>query len=104
MFEYNLYSIYIVLLPTNFILFVLRVSSFCNHPNDASVDIIDDEGYFKFSFKAEFTSTLQETLKQNDCPSHNCHSVKNMVKLLVFIWLLNHLLLETECLEVMLIL
>ena len=52
-----------MLLPTNFILFVLRVSSFCNHPNDASVDIIDDEGYFKFSFKAEFTSTLQETLK-----------------------------------------
>ena len=43
-----------------------------------------------------FTSPLQETLKQNDRASHNCYSVKNMLKPLAFKWLLNGSLLETE--------
>ena len=77
------------------------------HVNFASVDTVDnddDEGSFEFSPKTEFTSILQQTLKQNHRISHNCHSVKSMSKLLAFKWLLNHLLLETECSEVMLIL
>ena len=50
-----------------------------------------------------FTSPLQQTLKQNYRASHNCCSVKNMLKLLAFKWLLNELLLETEWSEAMLI-
>ena len=50
-----------------------------------------------------FISPLQETLKQNHPASHNCYSVKNMLKLLAFKWLLNVLLLETEWSDVMLI-
>ena len=63
MFEYNSYSIYNLLLPTNFTLFILKVSSLYHHPNDAAVDIIDDEDCSEFFLKAEFTSTLQEKLK-----------------------------------------
>ena len=50
-----------------------------------------------------FTSPLQQTLKENQRASNNCYSVKNMLKLLAFKWLLNESLLETESLEVMLI-
>ena len=50
-----------------------------------------------------FTSPLQQTLKQNHHALHDCYSVKNMLKLLAFIWLLNELLLEREWSEVMLI-
>ena len=37
------------------ILFTLRVSSLLFLLNDASVDIVDDEGSFQFSLKTEFT-------------------------------------------------
>ena len=50
-----------------------------------------------------FASLLQQSLKQNNRASHNCCSVKNMSKLLVFKWLLNKLLLEIERSEAMLI-
>ena len=43
-----------------------------------------------------FTSPMEQTLKQNHRASRNCYSVKNMLKLLAFKWLLNELLLETE--------
>ena len=49
-----------------------------------------------------FASPLQQTLNQNYRASHNCYSVKNMVKLLLFKWLLNELLVETEWSEIML--
>ena len=62
--------------------------------NDVSVDIGDDKGSFEFSPKAEFTSTLHQTLKQNHHTSHNCYILKNMLKLLAFKWLWNHLLFE----------
>ena len=71
--------------------------------------MVDDKGSFDFSPKAKyispctFTPPLQQTLKQNHRPSHNCDSVKNILKLLAFKWLLNQLLLKTECSEVMLI-
>ena len=55
MFEYNLYLIYILSLLTNFI--------YVNHYIIIdTVDIVDDEGYFEFSPKAEFRSVLQGTL------------------------------------------
>ena len=64
MLEYNLYPIYILLLLRNFIYinsyyyyyhcYLLLLSS----SNDASVDIVDNEGSFEFSHKAEFASTL----------------------------------------------
>ena len=50
-----------------------------------------------------FTLALQNTVKQNHCASHNCYSVKNMLKLLAFKWILNELLLEKERSENMLI-
>ena len=49
-----------------------------------------------------FTSALQQTLKQNHGASHNCNSVKTMLKLSAFKKLLNELLLETEWSEAML--
>ena len=54
--EYDLYPIYFLLLVTNFnfvkSFFVTIIIKW------ASVDIIDDEGSFEFSTKAEFTSPL----------------------------------------------
>ena len=64
--------------------------------NNASGDIVDDEGSLQFSPEAEFTSPLQRTLKQNHRASLSCYSVTNMLKFLAFKWLLNELLLETE--------
>ena len=61
MFEYNLYPIYILLSQTNFI--YIKSFSLLSSSNDASVDIVDEEGSFEFSPKAEFTSPLQQTLK-----------------------------------------
>ena len=49
-----------------------------------------------------FTSPLQQPMKQNHRALHNCHSLKNMLKLPGFKGLLNVLLLETESSEVML--
>ena len=81
-------------------LFTLKVSSFLWPLNDVSVDIVDDEGSFQFSHETEFTSHLQQTLKQNHCASRNC---KITLKLLALKWLLTELLVETEWSEVMLI-
>ena len=61
MFEYNLYPIYILLSQTNFI--YIKSFSLLSSSNNASVDIVDEKGSFEFSPKAEFTSTLQQTLK-----------------------------------------
>ena len=59
MFEYNLYLICFLLLQTNFIYIKsLRVSSILSLLNDASVDIVDNEGSLEFSPKAGFTSLL----------------------------------------------
>ena len=44
----------------------------------------------------KFTSPLQQTLKQSHRALHNCYSVKIMLKLLAFKWLLKELLLETK--------
>ena len=96
MFEYNLYPIYFLLLLTNFI----YIKSFFIN---VSFDIVDDEGSFEFSTKAEltlpftFTSPLQKTLKEDHSTFHNSYSVKNMLKLLTFKWLLNQILLEEKC-------
>ena len=57
MFEYNSYSIYILLLLTKFLFSLL--SSLYN----GSIDIVDDEGPFEFSRNVKFISTLQKTLK-----------------------------------------
>ena len=82
------------------VLFTLRISSLLSLLNDA---------FFSFLLKLNshhlytFTSLLQQTLKQNQCASHNCYSVKNILKLLAFKWLLNEVLLETKLSEVMLI-
>ena len=84
------------------VLFTLKISSLLSPLND---------GFFSFLLKLNqeihhlytFTSLLQQTLKQNQCASHNCYSVKNMLKLLAFKWLLKELLLETKLSEVMLI-
>ena len=45
------------------------------------------------------TSPVQQTLKQNQRASHNCYSVKKMLKLLAFKKLLNELELELNSLE-----
>ena len=73
MSEYNLYSIYIILLLTNFIYIKSFLITIIIH--DASVDMFDDEDSFKFSSKPEFTSNLEQTLKDNHGTSHNCHGV-----------------------------
>ena len=100
-FEYILHTIYFFHFFKQ-ALFTLGVSSLLSPLNDVSDDIVDDEGYFQFSPKVKFTypytfaSRLQQTLKQNHCPSHNCYSFKNITKLLAFIWILKKLLLQTE--------
>ena len=71
-------------------------------------DIFDDESFFEFSTKAEFSSPLYVhiNLATGRITSHNCDSDKKYVETLsiqMFKWLLNQLLLKTECLEVMLI-
>ena len=50
MFEYNLHTIFFPIIACK--TFTLLLSS----SNDASADIIDDEGSFEFSPKAQFTS------------------------------------------------
>ena len=64
-------------------MFLLQSSS-----NDASVDVVDDESSFEFSPKTEFTLNLQQSLKYNHCTSNNCRTVKDMLQLLAFKWLL----------------
>ena len=78
------------------ILFTLRVSSLLSPLNDASVDIVDDEGSCKFSPEAKFASPLRQTLKHNHRALQNCYSFKNMLKLLSHKCLLRKLLPETE--------
>ena len=55
-FEYILYPIYFLLLPTSFIyiiiFFITITIKWC------FVDIVDDEGYFEFLPEVEFTSLL----------------------------------------------
>ena len=105
----NIFYIPFIFYDWEQVLFTLRVSSLLSPLNDASGGIVDDEGFFSFLLKLNshhpntFTSPLQQTLKQNQRASNYCYSVKNMLKPLVFKWLLNELLLETKWSEVMLI-
>ena len=85
-----------VMLPTSFI--YTKSSPLLSTLNDASGDIIDDEGFLQFFPEAEFTSllqvqiTLEQTLKQNHRALHNSYNVKNMLKLLAFKWLLKQVI------------
>ena len=69
----NIFYIPFILYYLQQVLLTLKVSSLLPSLNDASVDIIDDEGFFQFSPEAEVTSplyvhiTLQQTLRQNQC-------------------------------------
>ena len=56
--------------------------------NDASADIVDDEGSFEFSPKAEFASPLQQAPKQQYGTLHNYYSIPKHLKLLAFKYLL----------------
>ena len=95
----NIFYIQFIFYYWQQVLFTLRISSLLSPMNDA---------FFSFHLKLNsnhpytFTSPLQQTLKENQRASQNCYSVKNMLKLLEFKWLLNELLLETKSLEVML--
>ena len=53
-------------------LIYIKFSSLLSSLNDASVGIVDDEGSFEFSLKAEFTSPLQQTLRQDHRTLHDC--------------------------------
>ena len=55
-FEYILHPIFFYYCQQ--VLFTLRVSSLLSPLNDASGDIVVDEGSFQFSPEAEFTSPL----------------------------------------------
>ena len=55
MFEHNLYPILFAII-TDKILLILRGSLLLSSSNDASADIIDDEGSFELFLKDEFTS------------------------------------------------
>ena len=69
-------------------LITFRVSLLLSPSNYTSGVIVYDEGSFLFSPETEytsfytFTSTLQLALKLNQRASHNCYSVKNILKLL----------------------
>ena len=86
-FEYILHPNNFLKLSTSFL--YIRVSSLLPPLNDASSDIIDDEGSFQFSTKAEFTSplyvhiTFAAELKHNHRASHNFYSVQNTLKLTI---------------------
>ena len=54
-------------------------------------------------YTCTFTSPLQQTLKQDHRASHSYYSVKDILKLLAFKWLLNEFLLDIKWSEVMLI-
>ena len=80
------------------VLITLRVSLLLSLLKDTSVAIGDDEDSFQFSTEVEFTSHLHvhvtfATETEVKLP-YNCYSVKNMLKLLAFKWLLNELLLQ----------
>ena len=64
-FEYVLYPICFLLLPTSFICIKSFIAALRVLLNDASVDIVDDEGSFQFSPEAEFTIFIR--------PHHPCN-------------------------------
>ena len=73
MFEHNCYPIYFLLLLTNFI--YIKSSSRLSSLNDASVNIVHNEGSFEFSPKAEFTSRLYihtTLVKDTEAESPHC--------------------------------
>ena len=78
MVEYYLYPIFFFSVITDKRLFTLITFLLISSSNDASADIVEDEGgSFEFPPKAEFTSplyvhiTLQQTLKQQHPALHN---------------------------------
>ena len=54
----NIFYIQFIFYHCQRLLFTLRVSSLLSSPNDASVDIVDDEGSVQFSPEVEFTLHL----------------------------------------------
>ena len=96
----GIFWIYFIFYCWQQVLLTLRISSVLSSLNDA---------FFSFLLKLNslhpymFTKPLRHTLKQNQSASHNCYSVKKMLKLLAFKWLLSELLLEKKLSEVMLI-
>ena len=91
------------------VLFTLRVSSLISQLNDAFVDIFEDDDFFHFSQESKFTSPLciyiilATDTEAESRASHNCYSVKNMLTLIAFKWLINELLLAREWSEVIII-
>ena len=78
MVEYYLYPFFFFSVITDKRLFTLITFLLISSSNDASADIVEDEGgSFEFPPKAEFTSplyvhiTLQQTLKQQHRALHN---------------------------------
>ena len=83
-------------------LFTFRVFSLLSSSNDASVDIVND---YSLGFLLKLNSHQPCSRDWSRIIGlRTTASVKKMLKLLPFKWLLNHLLLKTECLEFMLIL
>ena len=54
----NIFHIPFIFYYCQKVLFTLRVSSLLFSLNDASFDVVDDEGSFEFSPEAEFTPLL----------------------------------------------
>ena len=65
-------------------LFTFRVSSLLSPLNDASGDIVDDEGscqIVKFLLKLNSHHPCDKKLKQNQSASQNCYNVKNTLSI-----------------------
>ena len=52
----NIFHIQFIFYYCQHVLFTLTISSLLSPLNDASVDIVDDQGSFQFSPEVEFTS------------------------------------------------
>ena len=104
----NLYPIYFLLLGTSFV-YIKSFSHYYRHWMMLLVLLLMMRFFLSFLLKLNshypytFTSPFQKTLKLNQRASHNCYIAENMLKLLVFKWLLKELLLQTKLSDVMLI-
>ena len=85
------------------VLLPLRAPSLLSPLNDASADIVDDEGSSQLCPDVEFTppsyvhfTLVTDTETQPLCFIQLLYCVKDMLKLLAFKWLLNELSVEIE--------
>ena len=86
------------------VLITLRISSLLSPLNDASGDIVDDEGFFSFLLKLNSHHPCNRHWSRiNVLRKTASYSVKNMSKSLTLKWVLNELLLETKLSEIMLL-